>query len=174
MAKYNSKEQEALKLFNIESFKNIPKDKILAISSSLHKLDKEVALKVIEQFPTYKDAVCEIVSDYKEIAVKALDNSELSTKTFYEAKIQEMNILENELNRDDLSQEDRFDILDRISKVTDDIDKKDSEVRGFVYKVLSVIGVTVASVSLGLLTALGSSILKRDSISNNEDDEDDD
>ena len=172
---YTKEEQLALKKFGLTDFKNISKKKMLSIASSINEVEPEVAQSIINQFSNYKDAVCNIVTEYKDIVEKSIGTSENSAKVFFEAKQMELDILNRELQREELTSEERFDILDRISRVTREIDMKDSEIRKFAAGVIKVVGTMVIGVAIGAITSvLGSHFNIGAKIDGYDDDEDDD
>lgn len=62
-------EQKVLKKLGIPDFRHMSKDKIVAFTTMLPKMDSEVAKKALEQFPEFAKTATEIVSYYKEIRI---------------------------------------------------------------------------------------------------------
>ena len=56
-------ETELKSLLQIQDFRHIPKDKVIALASSIDNLDPKVAMSVIEQFPNYIGALRACVSE---------------------------------------------------------------------------------------------------------------
>ena len=64
--KYTISEKKVLKKLGISDFRHMTKDKIVKFANMLPYMDKEVALKALEQFPEYKDMSCQLADTYKK------------------------------------------------------------------------------------------------------------
>ena len=62
MAKYMATENDVKKALAIDSFRNISKDKIMEFVSAIPNMDKEVAIKIIEQFPSYSESANNMIA----------------------------------------------------------------------------------------------------------------
>lgn len=154
----NKTEQQILTELGVKDFRNLTKDMWVSLYSSLHELDKDVAMKIIDQFPAYKDAVCGYIDDYKDIAINAISVVSDSNKSFFIGANEELSIVKEELNREDLSFDQRMELLDRIHDVVEEMNSKDTENKNFVIKLIGGVGVILLGAVAALGTALGSSL----------------
>ena len=76
-------EQIVLKKLGIPDFRHMTKDKIVQFASVLPRMDPEVAKKALEQFPEFAKSATEIVSYYKDVVYKGLDENTASVNSFY-------------------------------------------------------------------------------------------
>ncbi|MEU1123835.1 hypothetical protein ABZ371_09695, partial [Streptomyces sp. NPDC005899] len=73
--KYKS-EAQIMKALGIESWRNLSKDKMVRFAAMMPNMDTEVALKIVEQFPAFKDFAKDAVS-----AVERAHESTLSANS---------------------------------------------------------------------------------------------
>ena len=67
-------EQEVLKRLGTKGFRHASK-----FASILPNVSPEVAMKILDQFPSFAEAMIDMASQYKETLLKALDSGSLST-----------------------------------------------------------------------------------------------
>lgn len=127
----NTTELELMKKLGIESWRNLSKDKFIDFVSDLPNLDKDVALKIIGQFPNFKELASAALVDLKEDAGQARKFAWKGEKRVHDAFAQYREILKSELDRDDLSMEDRFKILALLKEAIDSESEKDTENKKF-------------------------------------------
>lgn len=148
-------EQKVLKKLGIEDFRHLTKDKVVKMASMLDKMDPEVAKKAIEQFPNFSNTMKEILSEYKLTLDKALDSNDESVKSYYDSCDAIISVCQKELEKDNLTFEQRREIVDQMILVARMKGEKDSENKKFIATLavagLAAIGMTAAA----LLTALG-------------------
>lgn len=148
-------EQKVLKKLGIEDFRHLTKDKVITMASMLDKMDPEVAKKAIEQFPNFSDTMKEILRDYKESLDKAQEANAESVKSFYDSSNMIINSLQKELERNDLTFEEKKYIIDKMVEVNKMKGDKDSENKKFI-ATMALLGVaTVGIVAGALSSALG-------------------
>ena len=150
---FGSEEQLRQKA-GLESWRNLSKEKFLAFVSELPNMDKEVALKVIGQFPEFKRLVLDSYSSLQEQTDSAFKANWKSQKKAHEAYADTRRILERELEREDLTSEERLDIRRTIVETADKESAKDSENKAFVVK---IVGVSVGVIVMGM--AAGNAVL---------------
>jgi len=125
-------EEQIKKKLGIDSWRNISKDKVIKFAAMMPEMDKEVAIKIIEQFPEFAKFANEVVDtleeEYKTTIKANADSQEEVFKAFREIR----EILKDELKRDGLSPEERMDILHMIMETGDKVSEKDSENKEFL------------------------------------------
>ncbi|WP_022911024.1 hypothetical protein [Aestuariimicrobium kwangyangense] len=155
-------EIELMKKLNIDSWRNLSKDKVLEFASALPDLDKEVALQVVGQFPNLKELVNGALQQVENQAKEAHRFNWRSQKKAHEGYADYRRVLDRELDRDDQSPEARLHILELFKKVVDDEAAKDSENKKFL-AFLATTGSAAIVVAIGLASAaLGGSSNLRD------------
>lgn len=146
---FGSEEQLRQKA-GLESWRNLSKEKFLAFVSELPNMDKEVALKVIGQFPEFKRLVLDSYSSLQEQTDSAFKANWKSQKKVHKAYADTRRILERELERENLTSEERLEIVRMIGETADKEFTKDSENKAFVVKIVGVsVGVLVMGMAAG-------------------------
>lgn len=161
-------EQKVLKELKIDNFRQLSKDTVMKFASSIHRMDPEVAKKALEQFPEFASAVGNAITEYKDTAVEIISNGNSDHKDLIEMIKAEHQALLDMLSNDDLTLEQKFQILDRITDLQDRVEKENREMRHYRFKVFSAVA---AVVSVGVLT-LGTVLGGNTEISRNDESED--
>ena len=146
-------EQRALKQLGITDFRHMTKNKVVRFASMLPYMDPDVAKRALEQFPAFKDLAGQLVGEYKTVVDKALAENSVSQNTFYKACDSILESLRVELQVEELSENERSRVEDRMIEVADMIGAKDSENKRFLLKVVTIIGFAVTGV-LGTAAAI--------------------
>lgn len=150
------KDEDGLKKkMGIETWRNLSKEKFLSFVSDLPNMSKELALKVVEQFPDFKNLVLESLDHVHEQAAKAVEVNWKSQKKVHKGHAKFRKMLERELDRDGLTPEDRFRILDMVREDLEKESLKDSEHKAFVYKLLTTVGGVAALGAAAAVAVLG-------------------
>lgn len=148
-------EQKVLKKLGIEDFRHLTKDKVVKMASMLDKMDPEVAKKAIEQFPNFSNTMKEILTEYKISLDKALESNDECVKSYYDSCDAIISACKKELEKDNLTFEQRREIIDQMILVARMKGEKDSENKKFI-ATLAVAGLTaIGMTAAALLTALG-------------------
>lgn len=150
-------EQKVLNRLGIQDFRHMTKDKVMRFASMLPYMDPEVAKKALEQFPAFKEMTAQIVTEYKAIVDKALTENSVSQNAFYQACDSILVSLQQELNKETLSSEERKHIEDKMIEVAVLIGDKDSENKEFLIKVIAVLGFVATGIIWTAAAILGSS-----------------
>lgn len=148
-------EKQVLKKLGIEDFRHLSKDKVMALATALPHMDPEVAKKALEQFPDFANAVRGALGDYRAVAEKALEAGKDGSKDVIATYMVVMSSLEKTLEQDDLTFDQRMEVMDRMREIADAIYKCDKDAKDFILEVLKGMGVVVLSASALVLAALG-------------------
>lgn len=148
-------EEDVKKALNIDSWRNLSKDKLLSFVAEMPHMDKEVALKVIEQFPHFKSLVDETMNSFEQRYESAQRFSWKSQKKVHEAFRSYRESLNRELERENLSGEDRFKILEMIRDSVNKESEKDSEHKAFEIKMVTVAATVGVAAVATAVAALG-------------------
>ncbi|NDU73734.1 hypothetical protein GWI34_13950 [Actinomadura sp. DSM 109109] len=152
-------EAEIKRTLGIDSWRNLSKDKMLRFAAMMPDLDTEVAIKIIEQFPVFKEFATETLSTLERTHSSALIANKHSQDAFHEACREIREILKGQLTPD-LPFEDRKYIIDKLMELSRMESEKDSENKkvlseNFKMAALGAIALLAAGVAvLGGKTAL--------------------
>lgn len=148
-------EANVLKKLDIEDFRHLTKDKVITMASMLDRMDPEVAKKALEQFPEFAKTTKEMLIEYKDTLDNGLQNNKDSVQAYYDACQSIIDSLQKQLENNDLSFEQRKEIIDQMLEITKMMGIKDTENKKFIVRMAmcgaAAIGVTV----MALASALG-------------------
>ncbi len=146
-------EEKALKKLEIPDFRHLKKEHVIKLATMLDKMDPEVAKKALEQFPNFSNESKEIITAYKETLDKALnDNAEVVMK-YYDVCNSIITTLQNELEKDDLSFDEKQIIIGEMLEVHDRMGMKDSENKKFI-ATMAAIGAAAAVTVIGVFATI--------------------
>lgn len=147
-------EESVKKALNIDSFRNLSKDKIVEFVSLIPNMDKDVAINIINKFPAYAELAGNMITQLNTMcdnAIKEAGTSQKESIESYKLILTELGVL---LQKDNISAEERALITDRMILIADRISAKDSEFKEFL---LSAIKIGTPVIAGALL--LGAAIL---------------
>ena len=132
MAKYMATENDVKKALAIDSFRNISKDKIMEFVSAIPNMDKEVAVKIIEQFPSYAESANNMIAQLNTMCSNAMEENGESQKEVIEAYKKILDDLGELLKKDASTAEERTQITKQMIDIADRISAKDTENKEFL------------------------------------------
>ncbi|MCD0450009.1 hypothetical protein LO762_12515 [Actinocorallia sp. API 0066] len=147
-------EAEIKRTLGIDSFRNVSKDKILKFAAMMPDLDTEVAIKIIEQFPVFKEFAAGALNTLERTHSATLIANMHSQDAFHEDLRETREIFKAQLT-DDMPSEDRRDINEKLIELAQMSYKKDSENKKSLSENLKTVGVVVGVVAGSVLAALG-------------------
>lgn len=148
-------EQIVLRKLGIENFRHLTKDKVIIMASMLDKMNPEVAKKVIEQFPEFSNTIKEMLIQYKDTLDKGLETNRESVQSYYNVCTSIIETLQNQLNDENLSFEEKKYIIDQMVEVSKMIGEKDTENKRFIKALAVGAAAALVIVSATLVSALG-------------------
>lgn len=148
-------EKQVLKKLDIPDFRHLTKEKAIEMVSMIPHMDKEVAMKALEQYPELVKSSLDMVNTYKEAATKALDSNDESVKARYDALSAMQSLLEVELQRENMTEDERMFVLEQIAKIPELAKEVDRDNKVFLLKVVGVMSTVVAGVVGVTAAALG-------------------
>lgn len=125
-------EAEIMRALGIESWRNLSKDKMIRFVSMMPDMDTEVALKIVEQFPTFKEFAKEAVDAMEKAYESTLSSNKQSQEHVHRAFQEIREILRGELDKGDLSWEQRKYLIEQIQETVRLEFQKDSENKRFL------------------------------------------
>ncbi len=156
MSKKLISEQEVLDKFGWKDFRSMNSKDLIRFVSSLPDMDREVAIKCIEQFPEfakYGNKIVEILSKSYEHTVKV--NKDLADEVI-ETYRGILETLKKELRKKDLTAEDRHSITEQMVDIADkiaEIDQNHQHFHELIIKAATAVGM-VAIAAAGALIGL--------------------
>ncbi|KIQ16350.1 hypothetical protein RU01_13750 [Rhodococcus sp. MEB064] len=156
-------EVEVMKQLDIESWRNLSKDKMLRFAALMPDMDTEVALKIIEQFPAFKEFALDTVKEIEKAHKSTLKSNDKSQKQAYKAFEDIREILKGELDKDDLTWDQRKFIIELIQENGKQVSQKDSENKEFLNTVLGKVAVFGGgAIAAGVVFLGGKIMLEQD------------
>ena len=141
---------EVKNALKIDSFRNLSKDKIMEFVSLIPNMDKEVAIKIIEQYPAFAKLSESMVTQLNKMCDTALEKNEESQRLTIQAYKQILDELSNQLHMEDISKEEREKITKQMIEIADKISVKDTENKAFIDKMVKYsTGFAIGLVVLG-------------------------
>ncbi|MEV4345001.1 hypothetical protein AB0J83_11040 [Actinoplanes sp. NPDC049596] len=162
-------EEEVKKALDIDSWRNLSKEKVMRFAAMMPDMSNEVRMKIIEQFPNFKELALGTLSTLKGAHESTLGSNTQNQENIHNAYQDIRNALKEELKRDDLSAEDRRIIHDKLMETGQRESEKDTENKRFLdgqlNKVLAGAGAAIAAglVFVGAKVAIEHGIAGKDS-----------
>ncbi len=151
----NQSEQDVLNKLKIDSWRHLSKDKFLDFVSAMSNMDKDVVMAAVAQFPNFKDLALGALTTLQTQAEGAHRFNWKSQKRVHEAFAGYRSALQAELDRGQLSTEERFHILGLIREAVAAEGKKDSENKNWLLKVFGGVASVVLALGVFAVAALG-------------------
>lgn len=125
-------ENEVKKVLDIDSFRNVSKEKIMEFVSAIPNMDKEVAIKIIEQFPAYVESANNMLAQLNTMSNNAMKENGESQKEVIRAYKKILDDLGELLKKDTITSEERGHITEQMITIADRISAKDTENKEFL------------------------------------------
>ncbi|RHN16518.1 hypothetical protein [Anaerobutyricum hallii] len=148
-------EEKVLKKLDIVDFRHLTKDKVIKMASMLDKMNPEVAKKALEQFPEFANTTKEMLTEYKESLDEGLESNNKSVKAVYDTYNAVITSLQKELEKENLTFEQKKYIIEQMKDVAEKVDKKDTENKRFIAGMATLAAIVVSSTVVVLASALG-------------------
>ena len=140
---------------------------MIKMASMLDKMDPEVAKKALEQFPEFAGTTKEILADYKKTLDKGIESNNESLTKVYDTYNAIIASLQKELEKEDLSFEQKEYIIEQMKDIADKVDKKDTENRKFIALMASL----ASAAALGIVAVIASALGGNTTIDTNDNDD---
>ena len=153
-------ESAVKKALKIDSFRNLSKEKVMQFASMIPYMDKEVALKVIEQFPVYADFGRAAIEQYTKTCDSILEKNKDNQMAVVHGYQTILDALAKKIEKEDLSEEERKAITEDMITVADKIAEADLNNKKFLEKMghLALWGFGVAIVGLAAVLGVNANI----------------
>lgn len=114
----------------------------------LQNMEPEVAKKAIEQFPEFAKMALEALEDYKGVMEKTLDANFESSKQCYGIYNEVLSALKTCATKEDIPFEETKYYIEKMMEIAKMAEKKDTEDKGFNWKL-------IGAASLAVISAIG-------------------
>ena len=125
-------EQQVKEALNIESFRNLSKDKIMEFVSLIPNMDKDVAISIVNQYPAYFEMAKYMVEQLTQTCDTILNENTTSQNEVLSAYRKILDDLGEILKREDISPEERENITNKMIEIADKMAEKDTENKQFL------------------------------------------
>lgn len=115
-------EEDVKKALDITDFRSLSKEKVIEFVSIIPKVDKEVAIAIINQIPNYLDMAKEMVNGMINLCDDALKDAKTGRKDVIESYMVVLETLKEQLKDETLSVEEKNKITDDMISVAEKID----------------------------------------------------
>ena len=156
-------EAELKKALEIDTWKNLSREKMIKFVAMMPDMDKELALKVVEQFPDFKRFVSDALDVIEKRHESTLSHNKQSQESFYQGMREIREILKRELEKEDLNWDQQKYILDMIMETGKLEFAKDSENKRFLDSLFGKVTlVTAAAITVGAAVLGGKVLAQRE------------
>ncbi|GAA1880999.1 hypothetical protein [Lapillicoccus jejuensis] len=146
---------EIRRQLGIDNWRELSKDKMLRFMAMMPDMQTDVALKVIEQFPSFKDFAAGAIDALGNAHDSTIEANNESSLHVHDAYREIRSMLMTELDRDDMTWDQRKWIVEQIQETGRRQFEKDSENKRFLDSTLGrVVSVAGGIVAIGA-AALG-------------------
>ena len=108
------------RMLGIETFRQLSGERIVEFVNMIPQMEPEVAIKALEQFPELKNLMLGLAEEGKNAYVAGLEANEKSSEATLSRMDAIIDIFKAQLDRDDLSPEERNHINDCLLKLNAD------------------------------------------------------
>jgi len=150
-----SNEIAVMSALGLQSWRNLSKDNVFALASMIPDMDKDVALKIVEQIPELTQLALRALETVEAQHERSLDFNEKSNQRVHASYEDFREILKVELNRE-LTPKQRADIYKLLMESADKQSVKDTENKRFLEGLFSKAAIVGAVLAVGLLAVFGS------------------
>lgn len=148
-------EAQVLKKLDIVDFRHLTKEKVMSMATMLDKMDPEVAKKALEQFPDFVSTMRQILTEFKQTLDEGIKQNAEGVKSYYDTCDAIIASCQKELEKENLTFEERSLVLQQMVLVAKMKGDKNSEDKRFIVT-MSVLGLAAIGLTAGaLITALG-------------------
>lgn len=156
----NSIEKYALSfLNNAKDFRSIKKEDYLSFFSGLTKLDPTVAIEQLKQFINYANSSKEMYKNNVDLSKSLVDSDDIETKEIYELEKIYINSLSSQLEKEDISAEERSEIINNMSTVIHNANQRKNNNQSFKLKIQNNSNTILGIVTLCLASTLGATVI---------------
>lgn len=125
-------ENDVKRALRIDSFRNLSKDKVMEFASMIPDMDKDVAIAIINQFPSFADFGKTAISKYMETCDSLLKNNEECQASAIYSYQSILDTLSNRMETACNTEEERKAITEDMITVADKLAELDQKNKQFL------------------------------------------
>ena len=131
MARFNSEEQ-VMDVLGVKNLQNLSQDKTKEFVSLLPNMDREVAVGMVSQFPTFDTFARDVIEQLNGTCDRILSSNDVSQKDAIDGYKMTLNSLEKMIEDNKLSFENKRWVIEQMIEVSDRIAEKDTQNKLFL------------------------------------------
>ncbi len=124
-------EESVKKALGINSFREMSKEKMLSFAATMPDMAKEVRLKLIEQIPAFREFALDAVNVAERTFTRTMDSNDEGRDQLHDAFADVRNAIKGQLAHDDITEEHRRYLIEKLIQVSQAESEKDSENKQF-------------------------------------------
>lgn len=127
-----SSEEEVKRALEIDTWRNLSREKVLRFAAMMPDMDREVALRIVQQLPVFTRFALDALGVIERAHQATLNSNRDSQDKVHEALKDYRDVLKGELAHDSLSVDERQRIREALKDAVDKEYEKDSENKRFI------------------------------------------
>ncbi|MBQ2643179.1 MAG: hypothetical protein IJF94_05185, partial [Eubacterium sp.] len=148
-------EEQVKKALNIDSFRNLTKDKVMEFTSMIPYMDKEVATSAINQFPQFAAFGKTAIESYSSICQEIIKSSSASQQTVAKAYQTILDGLKVRLESESITEKERKTITSEMLDIADKIAEADLNNKKLINRTITKIGLAILGAGAMIAAGLG-------------------
>lgn len=152
-------EDAVKRALEIDSWRNLSKDKVLQFAAMMPDMDTEVAIRIIEQFPQFKAFALDALNVLEKGYRSALDANVHSQDAAHRAFQDTRDAIKGQLDRNDLGPDARRHLIECLMELAKMESAKDSENKRFLDSNLGKVVAGAGALALGAVAFVGGKVL---------------
>lgn len=144
-----------LKEMNIPNFNYMTVDDVITFANHMPNMDRKLARQIMESFPDFVEYGKIVVTSMQENLNLSFSANQQSMNVIYDSCIKTLDYCYNRLESDDISEEERFKLMDMILDTNEQMQKKDTENKQFIIDTFGKAMAVLGAVTAGAVTILG-------------------
>lgn len=152
-------EDEVKKALEIDSWRNLSRDKVMKFAAMMPDMDQEVALSIVGQFPAFTRFALGALNFLEKANESTQASNNTSQERVHDAYREVREVLRGELDQESLSPEDRRFILESMLETADKESEKDAENKRFLDGLFNKSAIAVGTAIAAGLVFVGGKIM---------------
>lgn len=151
--------EEVKQLLGVDDFSEVTEDQIRVFVSEIPRMDRDVAISAIEQFPAYGELVKELSTQYFTLSDSITDANSASVHKVLDAYGRTLDLMETLAQQKDISFGERRWFAEKAVEIADKMADVDLENKNFLTEVLKTGAKIIGGVAVACIAFLGFSFL---------------
>ena len=151
--------EEVKQLLDVDDFSEVTKDQIRVFVSEIPRMDRNVAISAIEQFPVYGELVKELSTQYFTFSGSISDANSASVHKVLDAYGRTLVLMETLAQQEVISSEERRWFAEKAVEIADKMADVDLGNKNFLTEVLKTGAKIIGGVAVACVAFLGFSFL---------------